>query len=358
MKASTGRKALLTGLTLAALAPAHVAMATDIKLPPISVGAGLRTSFTSTNTKDPAAQDANDFALNSARLYLSGSATENIKFMFNTEYVGQTATGSSAIDVMDAVAQFDFSDHAHIWAGRFLPPSDRANLYGPYYANNWAVYADGVQDGYPFVFQGRANGAMYWGQFDRLKVSAGAFDVPATQGKSDVIGAARVQLDLWDIEQGYYLNGTYYGEKDLLGFGLAGQTTSNRTAWTADFLMEKNLGKSGVVGVESEYAFYNGLGGYDANYGKSSGWYGLVHYILPQPVGIGKVQFLAKYGDAKFDQGATVTNVDYKQTTSEFDINYLIKPFNARVSLYYKDTSFDAVRYDFSQIGLGLQVQM
>lgn len=39
------------------------------------------------------------------------------------------------------------------WAGRFLPPSDRANLYGPFYANNWAVYTDGIQDGYPLSFK-------------------------------------------------------------------------------------------------------------------------------------------------------------------------------------------------------------
>src|SRR5690349_24201303 len=47
-----------------------------------------------------------------------------------------------------AVAQFSFSDKFNIWAGRFLPPSDRANLYGPYYSNHWGVYTDGIQDGY------------------------------------------------------------------------------------------------------------------------------------------------------------------------------------------------------------------
>ena len=47
----------------------------------------------------------------------------------------------------------------NVWSGRFLPPSDRANLYGPYYAHHWAVYTDGIQDGYPFIFQGRDNGA-------------------------------------------------------------------------------------------------------------------------------------------------------------------------------------------------------
>ncbi len=55
------------------------------------------------------------------------------------------------------------SPQFNIWVGRFLPPSDRANLYGPFYAHEWDVYTDGIQDGYPFVFQGRDNGVVYWG---------------------------------------------------------------------------------------------------------------------------------------------------------------------------------------------------
>ena len=88
---------------------------------------------------------------------------------------------------MDAAAQFEFSPKFNIWAGRFLPPSDRANMYGPYYAHHWAVFTDGVQDGYPGIFQGRANGAMYWGQFGKVKVSGGGFDgspQPATRRSS------------------------------------------------------------------------------------------------------------------------------------------------------------------------------
>ena len=92
--------------------------------------------------------------------------------MFNTEYNG----AGNDVDVLDAAAQFEFSDKFNVWVGRFLPPSDRANLYGPYYAHHWAVYTDGVQDGYPFIFQGRDNGAMYWGQFGKVKLSGGAFD--------------------------------------------------------------------------------------------------------------------------------------------------------------------------------------
>ena len=197
--------------------------AAEVNLPPVSVGAGVRTSFTNTDI-DGAAEDANDFALNSVRIYISGKATDSISLMFNTEY----NSDDEEIRVIDAVAQFAFSDQFNIWAGRFLPPSDRANLYGPYYANHWGVYTDSIQDGYPFETEGRADGVMYWGQFGIAKVSVGAFDIAnvidePTTGDSDVLIASRVQLDFWDAEAGYYLNGTYYGAKDLLAVGFAGQ---------------------------------------------------------------------------------------------------------------------------------------
>ena len=57
-----------------------------------------------------------------------------------------------------------------------LAPSDRANLYGPYYANHWGSFIDGVQDGYPFETVGRDDGVMYLGQFGGIQVSAGAFE--------------------------------------------------------------------------------------------------------------------------------------------------------------------------------------
>ena len=145
------------GLGLAAL-PFAQASAGDV-----TVGGGMRTSFSAMNFDTVVGEDevesdsTSDFALNSARLYISGKATDNIGFMFNTEY----NSDDEEIRVIDAAAQFSFSGGTHnIWVGRFLPPSDRANLYGPYYASNWAVYQDGVQDGYPFETEGRDDHAF------------------------------------------------------------------------------------------------------------------------------------------------------------------------------------------------------
>jgi hypothetical protein len=345
------------GFGLAAV-PVSQALAVDV-----TVGGGMRASFVNTDFDlddgdgGTFSDSYSDFALNSARLYISGKASDNIGFMFNTEY----NSDDEEIRVIDAAAQFTFSDGKHnVWVGRFLPPSDRANLYGPYYASNWGVYQDGVQDGYPFETEGRNDGLMYWGQYDKVKFSVGAFDVTGlTTGDSDTLLASRVQVDFWDPEGGYYLNGTYYGEKDLLAIGVAAQTADAGDAYSFDLLLEKKLGNSGVVTIESEFAVYDGLGGYPTpvggGYEKSDGWYLLGAYLFPGEAGPGKFQLLGKYGQATYDFFGT----DLDQDTLELNVNYLIKTFNARVSLFYLDKSFDPdVAGDSTTIGLGLQIQM
>jgi hypothetical protein len=346
---STARAgAAALGVALLAL-PAAAAFAVD--LPPMTFGAGLRTSFATTNF-DATDEDVSDFKLNSIRLYIGGSVMENINFTFNTEY-----NQVDDLIVLDAIARFEFSDQFNIWAGRLLPPSDRANLTGPYYANHWGVYRDGVQDGYPFVDgNGRAEGIAYWGQFGKVKLQTGVFDVPATQGDGDLLYAARVMVDLWAAENGYYINSTYYGEKDVLAFGLAAQEAAGSTGWTFDALMEKKLGNAGVITLEGEYASYEApIFGYPLNTDESDGYFVLASYLFPQVVGKGKFQVLGKFGETTFE------NVlgDLDQETFEVDLNYIIKDFNARVSLYYIDTSFDPqIGADNTQFGIGLQLQL
>ncbi|MFT3905081.1 MAG: hypothetical protein QM718_02080 [Steroidobacteraceae bacterium] len=332
---------------LAGLAAAD-ASAAELTLPPISIGAGMRTSFTHESYDG---ESASDFNLDSARLYINGSVTDQIKFTFNTEY----NSSSDALIVMDAVAQFSLSDQVNIWAGRFLPPSDRSNLYGPYYANNWYVYTDQTQDWYPNVAVGRDNGLAWWGQFGALKLSAGVFDVPDTTGDvsgtdhGDVLYAARAMYDFWDVENGYYLNGTYYGDKDLLAIGAAYQKEGSFNYYSADFLLEKKL-SAGAFGVEAEYAKQNHGLSYYTTTPSHDGWYALAHYVFPGQVGIGKFQILGKYGSGGY-QGSD----DVK--TSELDLNYIIKAFNARASLFYaRQEQGDSPSYTVA--GLGLQIQM
>jgi len=353
---SAVRLAVAAVLGMAALAGASAALADDAA-PSVSVGAGMRTSFAS--SKPDGGNSTNDFDLNSIRLYVSGTVTNDIKFTFNTEYTGDVS-GDNKVQVMDAIARFEFSDEFNIWAGRFLPPSDRANLHGPYYANEWSTYIDGVQDGYASVAVGRDDGIAYWGQFfnDMLSASAGLFSIPSSFGSGHVVEAERLQIDLWDPEKGYYVNGTYYGGKDVLALGVAAQQLRSKSAYTVDFLMEKKLGDLGMVSVQGEYAKYE-FGGYTGN--KSDGAFGLVSYLFPQVIGIGKFEVLAKYAKTTYDV-SDETYFSIGQKTKIFEVGYIIKDFNARVSLFYHDVTYGTVAAgDESRdkvYGLGLQLQM
>jgi hypothetical protein len=350
----------------AALFAAHVNTASaDISLPPVSIGAGVQTGFYSCDkaciyspgTIEPGDSTVNGFALDSIRLYVNGAITDTIKLTFNTEYTG---SGTDTVVVMDAIARFEFSDQFNIWAGRFLPPSDRANLYGPYYANDWTPFADQVADFYPNVAIGRDNGVAYWGDFGPLKVSFGLFDgeslgkTTAVKDPSRLVIAGRATWDFWDKEKGYYFNGTYYGDKDLLALGAAFQSLDSKTDFSIDGLLEKNLHEIGVVGFETEYQHDNGLNTAAQNHG----WYALADYLFPQVIGWGKFQLLDKYSRKNYDATATTASSQIK--TNEFDLNYIIKEFSARVGMYYLTQSGDSPTFGPShkEFGLKLQLQM
>ena len=148
-----------------------------------------------------------------------------------------------------------------------------------------------------------------------------------------------------------------YGDKDLLAIGIDGQSSDGNKAYSADFPLEKELPNFGVVDVESEYAKYDHFGGYAGD--TSNGYYVLGSYMFPQVVGVGRFQPLVKYAHANytFDTGPSPTDT---QKTVDVELNYIIKQFNARVSLYYLDVKYDhdVAGIDHKVVGLGLQLQM
>jgi hypothetical protein len=334
--------------------------------PSLTVGGGIQTSYQ--HVEADAAPD-DQFSLGHARIYLSGDITPNISAMFNTEY----NTNDNSMQILDAAAQFHTSSPMfNVWFGRFIPPTDRDNFTGPFYSNEWGLYDDGIQDGYPDVFQGRDNGIAYWGDFKagtvKIKASVGAFSVQ--DGDPEVLWAGRVQLDFWDPENGYYLNSTYYGDKNLIAIAVASQVqadktgTAKPTATTVDFLLEKKVLNGGAFTVESEFGDYNGLGGYYPNYGNDTGAYGLVSFLEPKVVGIGKFEVLAKYAIADATDGAFISDAhgprfqSFQQDTTEVNVDYVIKQFDARLMSFYRNLRFNAVNLDTWEAGIGLQIQI
>ena len=337
----------------------------------ISLGVGLRTSF---NMIKDAAPDgtsrSKDFKLDDARLYIGGQLHELIGFELNTET--QTTSDPAAtesIRVLDAVLKFGFNDYFNIWIGRFLPPSDRSNLSGPFYLNSWNFPF--VQR-YPAIFAGRDDGAAIWGQFGKgfFKYQVGAFQGLGTTGavpnqKDSLLYTGRLTLNLWDPEPGYYNSSTYYGAMNVLALGLVAMTQKSAvgtaaasgdfTGWSADLLVERNLGSAGVPTLEGAYYHYDN----DGLAPEGKGYFALVSYLLPMKIGAGslhgQLQPLVRY--QKFQNEGPATG---DQNQIDVGVSYIISGHNARITANYftgKDKSIaGAPTIDGFQLGLQFQL--
>ena len=328
----------------------------------ISIGAGLRTSFSSVENGAPNGSDrSKDFAVDSMRLYVNGQVHKDIKFTFNTE---KDSGNGDAARVLDAIARFEFSDTFNIWMGHFLPPSDRSNLDGPYYLNAWSFPM--VQK-YPAIFAGRDDGVAVWGHAmgGKLKYQGGAFQ--GRQGGSNtsdsMLFAGRLTLNLWDAETGYYNSSAYYGAKDVLALGLVAMTQKDGagtavtkgdfTGWNVDALMEKKLSGGGVVSLEGAYYDYDLDNVVDTSLVQGDGYFVLAAYLLPQKMGMGQLQPHLRY--QSFDS-AGAGDAD---TRAELGVNYIIDGHDARATLTFANDDPGAPSVSsFNSINFGLQFQI
>ncbi len=357
----------------------------------VNLGVGLRTSYTSTERGAPnGTSRSSDFNLENIRLYMSGQYGKVIKLTFNTERTGgPAATGGDNVRVMDAIAQFEFMPEFNVWMGRMLPPSDRANLYGPFFALPWSY--PGVASNYPNLAVGRDNGVMVWGKpfGGKLVYSVGAFEGhnknAALSGGSDRLQySGRVALNLLEAEPApAHYTGGWYGGKDLFTVGLATSRQSDGVGsatrkgslniWNADLLFEKKL-SAGVPTLEGAYYKYN-LGAVDCGSGEPGavgcpavlptgdnlgGQVDGKSYLLgaawmfPQQIGWGKFQPFVRY--QKFNRSVSSTT----SKATDVGLNYIIRGPNAKISLMYtkfNDNRLAVAVRDTDMFTLGVQLQ-
>ena len=339
----------------------------------ISVGFGFITSYLSAEDGSADGDDrSNDFNLNSARLYVSGSLNKYIKGMLNTERSGG---GNGNWEVIDANVQLQITPEVAIWAGRFLSPSDRANMAGPYYSSGggggyWANISS--RYGWNGGVIGRDEGVAVVGSFldDKLGASFGVFEgnnifrfsgvnaqsdssdaAAVTGADDDLMYAGRVQYAFWDAEPGYYGTGNYFGAKDILTVGLAarhksdgvittaGTNTATTTAansavgdytsYSIDFLMEKKGVGPGTVSLEAAYYDYDTDDVILAEQGDA--YYVGAGYLFDTPVGWGKFMPFVRYQEFDADNNIKTERMDV-------GVNYVIAPYNALISAEYQET--------------------
>lgn len=331
----------------------------------VSIGAGLRASFVSEEDAAPNGTDrSNDFMINSARIYINGQVHKNVQFELNTECDDADGDGcfnggsGDDVRVLDAVAKFEFSELFNLWMGRFLPPSDRSNLSGPYYLNAWNFP---IAQAYPAIFAGRDDGAAAWGQVNggQFKYQAGFFQ--GTDGgpnqEDNLLFAGRAVLNLWDPEPGYYNSSTYYGAKEILAVGLTYQTQSDAVGtvaapgdfngWSLDGLMETTLAGGGVATLETTYYSYD----YDNVQPDADGYFILGSYLFPSKIGIGQLQPMLRYENLDVD-GVGDTDV------YDIGLHYVIDGHNARISFIYRNVDNAVTNRDTDALQIGVQLQI
>lgn len=328
----------------------------------ISVGFGFISNFTTTEDAAPDGDWSNDFSLGHARLYLSGSMNKYIKGMLNTEKSGGGDGGNW--EVIDANVQLQFTPNLALWVGRFLSPSDRANMAGPFYSMGGGYWANiASRYGWNGGIIGRDDGVALVGNAMGGKVgySFGAFEGdnifrfsglannvsnnPGSGSDADdaLMYAGRLQIDFWDPEPGYYGTGNYFGAKDILAIGLAGRQKSDGavsqtgtvfavgdySSYSVDFLMEKKNVGAGTLSVEAAYYDYDTDDVFLSEQGDA--YSAALAYLFNAKVGWGQFMPFVRYQEFDADSDVKIEKI-------EVGTNYIIAPYNALLTAGYSTT--------------------
>ncbi|MGR9085511.1 MAG: hypothetical protein ACU841_00360 [Gammaproteobacteria bacterium] len=348
----------------------------------VSIGAGLRTSFSSLEDGANGNKWTNDFNLDNIRLYLNAQIHKYIKLEFNTDC--QTCSNGGEVRVLDAIGKFELNPMFNVWAGRMLVPAERREMNGPFYSGIYNIFATGTpfepadfnltikSDGTSAGSFGRDDGATVWGSFfdGRFQYAVGFFRGLRGGANIDdnILYAQRFAFNFWEVEKnpGYYTSGTYYGKGgDILTLAVSNQYQEDGAGTiddpgtfrgtAVDVLMEKVLPNNGVVTLNGEYKNYGISDGYSQASRDAGGGFAMFEgnaydvsamYLFPDKFWIGQVQPFVRY--VNVDPNGSSTRDVY-----EGGLNYVIDGHNARVSLswQYGDLMTKGLNYSSTASG-------
>jgi len=351
-------------------------------------GAGLRASYQTTSDSSLDARGG-DIALEDMRLYTLTQVHKNIVFEFNTEVRRKADNADDDYNdtdfhdmyVLDARATLTVQGF-DIWFGKFLPPSERSNLDGPYFLNVWDFPL--ATSPYPAIAAGRDQGVMIYKEYDggKFKWAYGAFEgrKNATNGDTNpdendnFQHGFRATYNFWAPEPGYYTTSAYYGAKDVLavafvaryeedgaGTGLTNTTQGDYFGWSVDVLMEKKLSSGAVVNLEASYYDSDTDDIDDGTITQGNAYRMLASYMLPNKVGWGKFQPYLRYQHASQDQcaGANCGSTDFgTRGIMEGGLNYIIDGHNAKIMSSYISDKQSSNAEPIHRFILGMQFQL
>lgn len=361
----------------------------------LSIGAGLRTSFTAQEKGAGVGGDnwSNDFNIDNIRLYLNAQVFKYLKLEFNTDC--QTCNNGGEVRVLDAIAKGEFDPLANLWIGRMLVPSERREMNGPFYSAIYEIFSSGTPfepadhdltihgGGTSAGSYGRDDGATIWGAaYDggRFQYALGFFRGlrGGANVNDNVLYAQRIAYNFWEIEKnpGYYTSGTYYGKGgDILTLAAFNQYQEDGAGTFADrgnfrgtgmdVLMEKVLpNNNGVITFNGEYKNY-GISGFSMASRKlvTSGFapgFAMFEgnafdtslmYLFPQKVLIGQFQPYLRYVEVMPTDSSDRNNW-------EAGLNYIIDGHNAKVSLLYQYTDMPTKGFNYTDTATGSHVNV
>jgi hypothetical protein len=353
-------RSLIVSVAIAAILPLRASRAEDFTKT-LVYGVGLRLG--GGYTIRDGAPDTIGLTTFDVRPYIGGQVAPALKFEGNLDV---TNGDQGRIHVLDAVAKFEPHELFNVWLGRFLPPSDRANLSGPYFQNAWNFPT--FVNAYPSIYAGRLDGAAVWGEIGKgkLKYQGGVFTLDDNSPAGQAIYAGRAVVNLLDPEPGYYNSSTYYGAKDVLAIGgavqykktVVGPISQKFIAFNIDGLFEKRLGGGGDT-VTLEGAYYNFNQGSGAGapppppapaVKEGSSFFALVSYLFGQKLGPGRVQPLARWQRFMPNGGGGSTNA------IDAGLNYIVDGFNTRAALVMQHVESPGT-IPLTTVQFGIQIQ-
>ncbi|HLK35742.1 MAG TPA: hypothetical protein VKU41_03245, partial [Polyangiaceae bacterium] len=274
---------------------------------------------------------------------------------FNANLEGATLAAPGSVGIMDLIAQFKAVDEFQIWAGRLLVPSDRSNFSGPFFSLPWnypGFYVAGPPLGPKDGPTGRDQGVTVWGNAldAKLKYYAGVYGLDQGSPVSTVPKGAnpyfsgRLSYSIQGSEPGYFGSSTYYGAKDVVTIGIAGQYekdgivtptgTKDRGTFMADALVEENVAGTGTFTFEGQFYKFTDDDPFGSTTLPAAGspvmpkeaFYVLAAYLTPNPIGIGKIQPLVRLQQT----------ADPAWTIFDAALAYVWKDYSGRLVLTYQ----------------------
>lgn len=323
-----------------------------------------------------------DFFLRRNRISLFGQYNDYVGFyvQVDAQSDGKGGVDDKSVFYRDAYVTVDYTDAARFIVGRFKNTFTRENLEGclePLTLDRAEIIAytpfGGTRDTGVAVWGNLADGKLQY----RLMMADGREGDEVVKDSMRLTG--RVHVSLWDPEYEYGYLGTYLGTKKVLTIGASYDYqpdvaysdfvmktgAKDYSAWTADVFMEypSAAGTWTLSGAVMDYTADGAINGPAPDpllpvNTELEAYYAKAGYLLPNKVGLGRLQFFARYESSDYQLATPF----YDQTWTGAGANYYLNGQRLKVTFEYAQIDFDVdhptnpALQDYNQATLGLQL--